>query len=242
MKLRILPTVVALIGVPLTFSLGVWQVQRHQQKMSAHEIVSERIQATPVDHTALATPDESDHWKLIRITGSYVDQTALIGGQMVQNQPGYNLLQLFQTDSGHSVIVERGWMPREDIGDHYNTAMSNNNNVTIEGQLRPIRFHFEMQPIQADDFPTYVWRPGSQGEIHRRWLPDEAQHYMVLGPVLREHQSKNLETMPYSGFVPTPAEYNSFFYAIQWFLISVILFAIWFAMGIVRNKEENASQ
>ena len=119
-------------------------------------------------------------------------------------------------------------MPRENIGEHFNTAMENIQNITIEGQLRPIRFRFDMEPIEADDFlPTYGGRVPK--EIHKRWLPDVAEQYMILGPVLREHQSKNLETMPYSGFVPTPAEYNSFFYVVQWFLISVILFAIWFA-------------
>ena len=83
-----------------------------------------------------------------------------------------------------------------------------------------------MEPAPAPDFPTEVWRPGSQGEIHRRWLPDAPAIYITEGPVLREHQSKDLTQMPYRGFVPTPAEYNSFYYAIQWFLISVVLLGI----------------
>lgn len=237
MKFKILPTVVALVGVPLTFGLGVWQVNRHQQKMDAHVIVTARLAEPELSNTDLDSATEVDHWKTIKLTGTFQDKTALIGGKMEQNQPGYNLLQLFKTDTGKEIIVERGWMPRENINEHFKASMTGLEGVPLEGQLRPIRFQFEMEPIKAPDFPTLVWRPASQGEIHRRWLPDSPSLYVVAGPVLREHQSKDLTRMPYSGFVPTPAEYNSMFYAIQWFLISAILMGIWLAMGIVKTEE-----
>jgi cytochrome oxidase assembly protein ShyY1 len=182
-----------------------------------------------------------NHWKLIELTGHYTEKTALIGGKMEQKQPGYNLLQLFQTDLGTQVIVERGWLPREDINTHFDSAMEGIEAVTLIGQLRPIRFKFEMDPVSAPDFPAPVWRPASQGEIHRRWLPDNPQVIVTAGPVLREHQSKDLTSMPYSGFVPTPAEYNSFFYAIQWFLISAILLGIGISLGVDRSNEETPS-
>ena len=176
------------------------------------------------------------------MTGSYdPTKTALIGGKMEQRQPGYNLLQLFKTDLGTPIIIERGWMPREDINKNYEMAMENIDTVKVVGQLRPIRFFYEMEPAPAPDFPTEVWRPSSQGEIHRRWLPGAETLYITEGPVLREHQSKDLTQMPYRGFVPTPAEYNSFFYAIQWFLISAILLGIGISLGI-RRQDENAPE
>ena len=241
MKINLLPTLFAVVGVPLTFGLGIWQVQRHIQKMEAHRIVAERIDLPVLSNADLPKNLESDHWKLIELTGKFEDKTALIGGKMIQNQPGYNLIQLFTTDDGYQIMVERGWLPREDdkgdINDKFKEAMIGNEKAIVKGQLRPIRFHFEMEPIKAEDFPTLVWRPASQGEIHRRWLPENPPLYVVAGPVLREHQSKDLTRMPYSGFVPTPAEYNSLFYAIQWFLISAILFGIWVFMG--RRKPES---
>ena len=202
--------------------------------MEAHEIVTSRLQEPELSNQDLVQATEADHWKQIRLTGTFLDKTALIGGKMEQNQPGYNLLQLFKTDTGKEIIVERGWIPREDLNENFEKAMTGLEGVPLVGQLRPIRFQFEMEPIEAPDFPTLVWRPASQGEIHRRWLPNNPSLYIVAGPILREHQSKDLTRMPYSGFVPTPAEYNSLFYAIQWFLISGILLLIWFAMGIVR--------
>ncbi len=232
MKKGILPLFFAGFGVPLTFGLGVWQVQRHMVKMDAHELVHERISAPKLSNEALIEPKEEDHWKLIDITGSYTQKTALIGGKMEQRQPGYQMLHLFETDSGTPIIVERGWMPREDINKNHEMAMENIESITVTGQLRPIRFFHEMEPAPAPDFPAEVWRPGSQGEIHRRWLPDAPTIYITEGPVLREHQSKDLTQMPYRGFVPTPAEYNSFYYAIQWFVISMVLLGIGIKLGL----------
>ncbi|MCH2119345.1 MAG: SURF1 family protein, partial [Pirellulales bacterium] len=209
MKIKLLPTLFALVGVPVTFGLGIWQVQRHLEKMAAHEIVSTRMEEPLLTGEALLTPKDSDHWKMIELEGRFESKTALIGGKMEQNQPGYNLLQLFTTKQGASIIVERGWMPREHLDANYERAMTGIDAVTLQGQLRPIRFLYEMEPVAAPDFPTSVWRPASQGEIHRRWLPDTPAIYVIAGPALREHQSKDLTQMPYAGFVPTPAEYNS---------------------------------
>jgi len=237
-RFKVVPTAAALIFTPLTFGLGVWQVDRHFQKMGAHHHVAEQVILSPLKNVDFKSIEDSDHWKRVELQGSFQSETALIGGKTEQSQPGYNLMQVFKTTDGTPIMVERGWLPREGINEWYAIAQENATDVPLIGQLRPIRHTYEMEPVEAKDFPASVWRPASQGELHRRWLPDEPFHYVVAGPMLRPHQSRNLETYPYSGWVPTPEDYSSFLYAIHWFVISIILLAICIGLGFRESKNE----
>ena len=57
MKVNLLPTLFAAVGVPLTFGLGIWQVQRHLQKMDAHQVVAERIEMPRLSNADLSAAE-----------------------------------------------------------------------------------------------------------------------------------------------------------------------------------------
>ena len=107
-------TLLVFAGTALCVRLGIWQLDRLQQRrafnaqfeMARTEPVLDLNQDIPEDVAAM-------EWRAVTVTGNYdfANQVAL-RNQYYDNQPGYHLLTplLFGREA---VIVDRGWIPAD---------------------------------------------------------------------------------------------------------------------------------
>jgi len=106
-------TLFTVVMVPLMVSLGVWQLQRAQEKATLAAVFEARQQQAPAPLSALwYNTAESLAYKPVRLLGSFLpDKYFLLDNQVQHGQVGYDVLAILQlADASGSVLVNRGWI------------------------------------------------------------------------------------------------------------------------------------
>lgn len=108
------PWVAGVAMLALFLILGNWQLQRADEKravLSGFEAIAD-TEHRPLN---LATePLESLRFRPVAVSGQYLpEQQFLLDNQVSKGQVGYRVLTpLVHADSGQTVLIERGWIPR----------------------------------------------------------------------------------------------------------------------------------
>lgn len=107
--------ILVLIGGLL--ALGVWQLERRSWKLSLIAQVERRLHAPAV---AFPGPDEwrgfvpsDEQYRGVRDSGRYLRDRDTYVQAVTELGPGYWVLTPFRTDSGFTVLINRGFVPRD---------------------------------------------------------------------------------------------------------------------------------
>jgi surfeit locus 1 family protein len=106
-----LSVLLTLALLPLFIKLGLWQLQRADEKralMHAAEIGRQ----TTLAYSSTSAPTLS-RYQQVRISGHYLPQTQILLDNMPssQGQPGYRVWTPLQMDDGQIILIDRGWVP-----------------------------------------------------------------------------------------------------------------------------------
>jgi surfeit locus 1 family protein len=106
----------ALAGIAVTLALGAWQVDRARQKLDLHEAIEQRKAMAPLDGRELmaATAAADLVHRPVLLRGAWVAQhTVYLDNRQMQGRPGFYVVTPLRLEgSAASVLVERGWVPR----------------------------------------------------------------------------------------------------------------------------------
>ncbi len=110
-------TLIALVGMGVTASLGAWQWGRAQQKIALQAAVTARQALPPLDMSALAlAPDAADRLhRAVVLRGQWLpEHTVFLDNRQMQGRPGfYVVTPLRLAGQSQAVLVQRGWAPRD---------------------------------------------------------------------------------------------------------------------------------
>ena len=144
----------AFVGVflPLLASLGVWQINRADEKRDQAQLVFERLNMLPV---AVPESTEGLQYRHIRLQGSFEsNKYFLLDNQMVQGRPGYWIIASFLGDDGRRWLVNRGWVPAPRLREKLPEVVSVEGQLTLVGILWP---QLGMIPLLAEDVWFETW-------------------------------------------------------------------------------------
>jgi surfeit locus 1 family protein len=124
---RGLSPILAVLGVLLAVlfaGLGTWQVYRLQWKLDLIARVDSRVHAAPVAPPPVArwaqVTRESDEYRQVRLTGTYLYEFTTPVQALSELGSGYWLITPLCTPDGSIVLVNRGFVPVEQGGPkHY---------------------------------------------------------------------------------------------------------------------------
>jgi surfeit locus 1 family protein len=111
----IFTTVLALLGAALCIRLGIWQLDRLDQRrtFNAHYLAVSKM--SPLDLNADTTSDlVSLEYRAVTVYGTYdfSNQVALLNYYQ-DGIYGYHLLTPLRLADGRAVLVDRGWIPAD---------------------------------------------------------------------------------------------------------------------------------
>jgi surfeit locus 1 family protein len=221
----LLLTLLVFAGTAVCIRLGIWQLDRLEQRRAFNaQFQSARVQtALDLNQEQPETIAEME-WRPVRATGEYdFENQIAIRNQYYGNEYGYHLLTPMRFN-GDAVFVDRGWIPAEGNSVRsdwrkYDEAGT----VTVSGQIRL----GQAKPViggVADTLPVEgskleVWNNADLKQIAKQ-LP-----YPIL-PVYIQPEADAHDTEPPIPFQPTIelTEGPHFGYALQWFTFATILF------------------
>jgi surfeit locus 1 family protein len=99
-------TVICVAVVLLFVRLGVWQLDRHEERSARNDRIEERLAAEPVPVAA-----DVEEYRPVTVEGEWDDAgTVFVRSRSYRGRPGFHVVTPVVLD-GEAVLVNRGWVP-----------------------------------------------------------------------------------------------------------------------------------
>jgi len=230
MKFKIIPTLVYLCLLPTLIALGMWQLDRSEQKRA---FLKEQKQALATETLHLSTAIEHNtealRYRNVEVTGRYdVAHQFLIDNQISDGKAGYFVLTPFiLTGETKAVLVNRGWISLNQDRSILPDLQINKAQAIITGRIN--NFPSVGIKLAGAEIPTEGWPSVVQ-------VVDSDVLAKKLGYPLFQFQIELAKELPdgykrewHTSTIMQPEQHTA--YAIQWFALALtltILF-IWYS-------------
>ena len=221
----LLATLIVLAGTALCVRLGIWQLDRLEQRRAFNaQFESARAQTVLDLNTEMPADIAEMEWRAVTVTGEYdfTNQVA-VRNQYYGSQYGYHLLTPLRFGEG-AVLVDRGWIPADGNSSPLDWHQYDEpGTVNLSGQIRLGRAKATLlgvpDPLPENGERLDVWNNADLTRIAAQ-VP-----YPIL-PVYIQPETDAADTDPPIPFQPEIelTEGPHFGYALQWFTFATILF------------------
>ena len=235
MKLTFRPypgmTIACAILFVLLCGLGVWQLERLQWKLALIATVNDHMKAAPVTlDRILAMPTDDAQYRRVTLQGHF-DHTkeAYVFTTDASGAPVYHVLTPFQTDTGKTLMVDRGAVPKEKLDPASRAAGNVTGQTAITGVWRAPDAPGVFTP--APDLAQRVWYARDLAGIAR------ADQVKLSEPVVIEAgPAPNPGGLPRGGQTVVSFRNEHLSYAVTWFGLAAMLVGVWFSYNISRGR------
>lgn len=212
----------ALLAAALTARLGVWQLDRAQQKLDLQAATEAEAARPPLGNAALGTPDQLHRRVVLR--GTWVaERTVWLDNRPMDGRAGfYVVTPLRLAGRADAILVQRGWAPRDPARrDHLPPLQTPSGEVEVAGRLA------------AAPSRLYELGEGSAGAIRQNLDPVKfaAETGLPLLP-LTVVQTAGADDGGLLRHWPAPdlGLHKHYGYAFQWFALCALILAlyVWF--------------
>jgi surfeit locus 1 family protein len=218
---------VGAIGMPM---LGIWQINRHQVRQEENAQIKKRAALAAMPFSS-AVPDDASlsdgtrfEWQRVALSGTYdpVHQV-LIDNRSLNGRPGYHVVTPLRTDDGPTVLINRGWIPKEPTVDSPTpNPAATTERVTIEGRIRATQTKTALTPATPTQGTLAILARVDIARIGQQ-TPDR------LAPVYVETINESPRSKDSPALIPErPLDGgSSLSYAFQWFLFTAVGLITW---------------
>lgn len=242
-------TLLVIAALAVMARLGVWQLERRQQRIARNADLAAKLEAAPISlneaAAAAAWPLPEDRTAVRNLpaeaAGQYdFDRQLLLVQQNYQDMPGGHLVvPLVLSGTDQAILVDRGWVPFDDVqSGRWQEYDDQRGVVTISGRLQPSQILFgqaaEQAQTEAATLPEAEWYridvEAIQGQMPYSLLPV----YLLEAPgpdgnaalPYRIEPEVDMSEGPHMG------------YALQWFAFAIVAGVVYLAA--VRSRLSKA--
>jgi surfeit locus 1 family protein len=210
--------------------LGIWQLQRLDQRRARNAATRERMREAPMQLMALSQDSGGMVFRRVTLTGHYDDaRTIIIAGRSLRGVPGVHVLTPMRV-GGAAVLVNRGWMPSADAARIEVDSIREPGPRGLNALITP--------------FPEDFGRPPASEEFHRVWFQMDGARlrrqfpYPVLPVIAQILPHAGQPRYPVRLQPPEMDEGPHLGYAIQWFSFAIIAIVGWIAVLLRQKRKE----
>jgi surfeit locus 1 family protein len=238
---RTVVTLAAVLGALLTARLGWWQLDRAAQKESLQQAVDANAALSPLSAQALAHSAAEAARQLHRhvtVQGRWLpERTVFLENRQMDGRPGFFVLTPLRLDDGSAVLVQRGWVPRDQqertrLPDVPTPAQPVTLTARIEGP--PARlYEFTPQAVEAGVIRQNLDLVAFADETRLSLRPltllqlDDATAPAADG--LRRHWP-----------LPAVDVHKHYGYAVQWFSLAALITGLYVWFQLLRPRRHAA--
>ena len=226
------PTIVVFLGMLLLIRLGIWQLDRLEERRAENV---ELIAALNADAINLNEDDidysdlEALENRLVTVAGVYdYDDQLILKVQNWEGRAGVHLITPLLIDgSDTAVLIDRGWIPQSDMEAGNVANYDVNNPVTLEGYFALSQIISRNQGVPQTG--------GPQSEVYRVDIAaiqpqldyEIAPVYVIESPPA-DITADDLPLNEARDVAVTEGSHLS--YALQWFSFAIMLLVIYFVL------------
>ena len=233
-KVLTLP-IIAIIVAAACVRLGVWQLDRLDERKQRNALYSERLTLPPID---LATGDLPDslHFRRAFVTGMFdYSKQVVVVARTLGGAPGVRIVTPLVLPDGRAVLVERGWTYSPDGRRVDLDRLAEADSTAVAGILlaeHPAR----IQTVAAgSDWPIYVRSPVPR--VLQSRFPYVLSDFVFRRTTPSAGAPDGLRVVPLPAFDEGP----HLSYAIQWFSFAVIAIVGTAALAYSSMKRQDRS-
>ena len=252
-----IPTVLVAVGLAILLRLGVWQLTRDKEDNTFVASLNDRVQAQPLGNADMSRPPEELAWHRAMLAGHFTEQAPiLLTGYFASGEMGYGVVQVFALDGGPSILVDRGWIPRDGWQQALTSVNAGTAPMTVHGLLQTVAEDAGQHPTRAVLGPLYRWIGIDMGDSENpipgdenapeRWsmhqYPAIAKHVggvlgvrLVAGDPVDATKAPRFDVLPVAQWNAEPEVRPHLQYAATWFGIGAILLVTWVFAGVQRG-------
>ena len=236
----IIPTVGFLLLLPVLLRLGVWQLDRADEKRSLISALEQKADVEPVRLSEALELETADMTRVISKGKPVPEVTLVTDNQTRDGRLGYEVYGLWQPQGYETpILVSRGWLPRKDFYEKVPEVPIFKAD-TIEGSLY---FSKGANPVVANNA---VWQ-----EYDNVWLLGQfdfetlAEKVMQMGYdsapfIIRMQPDTESEFVRQWPLVASPPE-KHIAYAIQWFAMAFALVMLFIILNLKRVQHHEST-
>ncbi|MDX1613768.1 MAG: SURF1 family protein [Candidatus Promineifilaceae bacterium] len=232
----VLVSLLVVAGVILLAWLGFWQLDRLAQRQARNAELVRQLSAAPLDLNRATLPDDLTTLRdrSVIVNGRFdYGQQLLLTQQSWQGRPGAHLITpLILNGGGRAVLVDRGWIPAEEVRQADLTSFAESRVGSVNGVIQLTQtlpggrsvvpdapqktwYRVDIEAIEAqmpyELLPVYVQQTPEGGGNGRGELPYRAE------------PEYDLSDGPHLG------------YALQWFAFAIML-AVGYVYYVARRS------
>lgn len=228
------PLVVLFVGIALLCArLGLWQVDRLQQRRAANAAIEAARLAEPVDLTSTTRATDIAAGQAVSATGTYdFDNQIVVMGRVLEGTPGVHVLTpLRLAGSDRAVLVNRGFVPAADAFTVDLASLRADDSAKVEGVAQEFATTADRSPPSRRSGALAVSR------VHYGTLRD-ALPYRLLHVIIQQSGSEGAPALPRRLPPAVLDDGPHMGYAVQWFAFAAIalVFAAIFWRGVSSSR------
>ncbi|MCU7931840.1 MAG: SURF1 family protein [Candidatus Thiodiazotropha sp. (ex Codakia rugifera)] len=234
-RIQAIPTIFMVILVPLFSGLGIWQLDRAEQKRT-QGVSLEMRRKLPALSLNDALPDSDELiFRDIVAEGHFLhDKTILIENRKHLGKAGYHIVTPLQlTTTSQIVLINRGWVAHDQMSE--TLLFDSAGIVTVHGEItipQPPAIELELGKTATATTPRW---PYLTLDHYRTWSGLDILPFIVLQSA--EDESGFVRQWPH----PRVSDMMHIGYAIQWFAFALITLLVWFRLSLHTPEETGAT-
>lgn len=199
--------------------LGLWQLDRHDERAAYNARVEARMAAEPVDFGTLPADSGLVRGQRVRLAGQFLyDREQVHAGRVNNGSPGVHLLTpVGRPGTDTVVVVARGWVYSPDAASAELARWRERDTVSLEGYSVPLPDDGPTAPADSLKPLRVVTRAALSARIGRPVAPSLV--------VMTSDSAARADSVPRRLGPPELGPGNHFSYAMQWFSFAVIAVA-----------------
>jgi cytochrome oxidase assembly protein ShyY1 len=234
--------IVTIACMALTAALGIWQWSRAQHKWALEESV-EQMRTLPAltqeAYLALSDPLQALH-RRVMLQGTWMpEETLFLDNRPMNSQAGFWVITPFKLNASESVLVQRGWIPR---------------NAYDRTQLPPFETPLGEESIEVriSEGPSQMFDLGEPQQEGFKSIEDARSLHIrqnveihafakerglkLMGHVIQI--GSNSQGLLRDWAVPASTAYKNVGYTVQWFAMSLMMAALYIWYQIIQPKRD----
>ncbi|HSN76571.1 MAG TPA: SURF1 family protein [Anaerolineae bacterium] len=247
-------TLLVIAAMAVMARLGVWQLERREQRIARNADLVAKLEAAPLslNEAALAPawplPDDRNAVRNLRAeaAGQYdFAHQMLLVQQNYDGMPGAHLVTPLVLDGGQqAVLVDRGWVPFEDVESgrwqQYDDASGS---VTIAGRVQPSQILFGRAAEQAASGAGSHQSEAEWFRIDIEAIQGQVPYHLLPVYLLEAPGPQGNAALPYRIEPDVDlSEGPHLGYALQWFAFAIVAGVVYVAAVNSRLRKAQAAE